>query len=156
MRSNVEGLYKHWSQVPEWIWDLTPNFHPRSDKKLASPDTGAIRIDIASLVCLQRLRDVVGPLVVISGYRSPLHNAYVGGEPNSQHKVHIAFDLSTYGKDYLTVVTAAKAAGFTGIGLYPSRNFIHVDRGPVRFWFGNQNDKQWYAQVSQDIDVKLA
>ena len=34
---------------------------------------------------LQKARDVMGPLIVTSGYRSPRLNRAIGGRPNSQH-----------------------------------------------------------------------
>ena len=82
---------------------------------------------------LQRMRDEVGPLRIFSAYRCPVHNAFVGGAPLSQHKLGRAFDvaLGSYDKDSL--IAAARQAGFTGFGVN-YRTFIHVDTGPRRSW----------------------
>lgn len=55
---------------------------------------------VPDLVALcNRLRRKVGfPLYVASGYRSPSHNAAVGGVPNSLHVQGKACDLHPYGK----------------------------------------------------------
>lgn len=42
---------------------------------------------------LERVRNLVGPVIVSSGYRSPKLNAAVGGEKNSQHLSGLAADI---------------------------------------------------------------
>ena len=42
---------------------------------------------------LQRVRNMVGPLKINSGYRCPKHNKTVGGVKNSQHVMSTAVDL---------------------------------------------------------------
>lgn len=139
--------YAHYSHVPMWLWELTPNFHPEIDKRLYSPDTGEIYFDIECFQALQRLRDAMGPIHIISGYRSKVHNARVGGEPRSQHTERIAFDIPIGQRDVHELVVQALGAGFTGIGLYPSRGFVHVDMGKPRTWYGSKKDKEIMAQA---------
>lgn len=47
------------------------------------------------LVQINRLRDALGvPLLVTSGYRTPEHNAKIGGAPKSNHMQCLAVDIS--------------------------------------------------------------
>lgn len=76
---------------------------------------------------LELLRRIRGnrPLTILSGYRTPAHNAAVGGAPHSQHLRGAAADLP---EGYASVQEAIWA-GFTGIG---SRGpwAVHVDVRP--------------------------
>ena len=95
---------------------------------------------------LQTIREYYGkPIRVNSGYRSPEHNAKIGGVRNSQHVQALAADLApTTGKaedlDRLTAVVSGLAATGKipngGIGTY--KTFVHYDMrssGPAR-WKG--------------------
>ena len=69
------------------------------------------------------------PLTVSSGYRSPEHNAAVGGAKGSQHMHGNAVDVSTAGFNLLQkqdLVRQARAAGFNGVGAY-SGGGLHFD-----------------------------
>ena len=84
------------------------------------------------------LRKVSGPLIVVSGYRSPAHNRKVNGAKTSQHLTASALDLRCPG------VTAADLADMYqelidrglvpdgGLGRY--NNWIHIDIGKARRW----------------------
>ena len=137
--------FKHWKQVPEWLWDLCPNFHPRTDPYLVSPDTGEIFFHIPSMIALQTLRDTIGkPIKLLSGYRNPVYNARKGGSPKSYHKLMIAFDIQVYPHDLHVLEDTARMSGFRGVGRYPSRGFLHLDMGPTRTWYGHASDKPYY------------
>ncbi len=56
-------------------------------------DGGAAVVQVHAIVALQAVRDRVGALIVSSGYRSPAHNAAVGGAVWSRHIYGDAFDL---------------------------------------------------------------
>lgn len=84
---------------------------------------------------------------ILSAYRTPAHNARVGGTRASQHKEGRALDLRP--PDGLTVydfharikalATARPDLMIRGIGLYTS--FIHVDVRPgerIAFWSGTR------------------
>lgn len=139
--------------MPDWLWP--ENFHPSTDKMLASPDTGAIYFDVESFLSLQELRNRTGPLKILSGYRTEAYNARVSPASRSQHFVKIAFDIVTVNYDYLDFERKARAVGFTGIGRYPDRGFMHVDMGPVRTWYGSQRAKKVYESLTQGVDVRL-
>ena len=95
---------------------------------------------------LQTIRDAYGgPIRVNSGYRSPKHNAKIGGAKNSQHVQALAADLApASGEEFdlnrvVSVVSGLAATGKIpngGIGTY--RTFVHYDMrptGPAR-WSG--------------------
>lgn len=95
-------------------------FRDHQDGTLIPPDPRLIAV-------LENLRGQLAnePLEVLSGYRSPEHNAAVGGAPDSQHLYSRAADL-TWGR--ITVEQAA-AAGATGIG-YCDGYVTHIDVRP--------------------------
>lgn len=128
---STSKLYKHWTDVPASIW-LWPSFKPQ---EIASKGDGSILIDIYSMNCLQKLRDRIGrPMIILSAYRDPIHNARIGGAPLSMHKKGKAFDVAIYNQDKELLYRAAKDCGFTGIGTYSS--FLHFDTGKPREWHG--------------------
>lgn len=123
--------FKHWSEVPasEWFW---PSFTPQ---EIACRGSGAVGIDPEALDKLQTLRDRLGvPVILTSAYRSPEHNAAVGGAPESLHMQGRAFDVSMVNHDPDSFEVVAREVGFTGFGFYPRANFMHIDTGPARDW----------------------
>jgi hypothetical protein len=74
---------------------------------------------------LQDMRDVLGPLIVNSGYRNVTYNASVGGSTWSRHMWGDAFDLDpvSVSLDVLADTCAESGAGY--IGVYESH--IHCD-----------------------------
>lgn len=81
---------------------------------------------------LQVLRDYIKePVRLNSGFRTPAHNARIGGAPGSQHLYAKAADIATEGytpKQLAKVVEKLikeKKLWFGGIGIYNS--WIHVD-----------------------------
>ena len=113
---------------------------------MASPDDGSFVLHPPSQLALQRYRDGAGPTQVLSGHRSPIYNAKVGGVPRSMHK-QVAWDVAVPDRmHYVDYVNLAREAGFTGIGLYPTRGFLHMDMGRPRHWFGTPADKQLWEK----------
>lgn len=105
-------------------------------------------IHVEALVAWEKFRKGLGaPLVVVSGYRSPAHNAGVGGSPTSQHMLGRAFDihcptLSLWDDD---VFALAVVSGFRGIGReanpkklatggFRGRFHLDVRTGEPAFW----------------------
>jgi uncharacterized protein YcbK (DUF882 family) len=67
-------------------------------------------------------------VVVSSGYRSPAHNADVGGKEDSYHMRCMAADFFIPGVDKRKLIAYAWRNGLVGgLGCYPGRGFIHVD-----------------------------
>jgi uncharacterized protein YcbK (DUF882 family) len=90
---------------------------------------------------LQALRDHIKEPVMItgSGYRTPSHNAKVGGTKNSQHLTASGADINARGytpKQLARVIEKLIKAGKMkegGIGVY--KGFVHYDiRGTKARW----------------------
>ena len=116
-------------RAADWHWR---NFKPA---ELACRGSGQLMINVEALTALQRLRnDIEAPMIVRSAYRSPAHNARVGGAAGSRHLVAEAFDIAHAGLDVSELLELAVRHGFAGIGRYS--DFVHLDRGPAREWWG--------------------
>lgn len=124
-------LFKHHTLFHgDWPW---PNFTP---EEVSCPHCGEMYHDPESMDALQMLREGWGrPITVTSGHRCHIHNARVNGSPKSQH-LRLAFDCACARKEQDSFAATAQIAGFTGIGRYASRNFVHLDLGPKRAWKG--------------------
>ena len=126
---------------------LSKNFSLSELKCKDGTEVPAQYIENARDICerAQVLRDLLGsPLYVTSGYRTPSHNAKVGGAKNSYHLRAEALDLRS------SVWTAGQLADLYeglvrlgvaidgGLGVYPRDNggWIHIDLGPKRRWRG--------------------
>ena len=76
-------------------------------------------------------REIDRPLIVSSGYRSPEHNAKIGGSANSPHTYGRAVDIVCMGTVAYKLIQIAIKHGMTGIGVAqkgPAENrFIHLD-----------------------------
>ena len=91
---------------------------------------------------LQVLRDFLGePLSILSAYRTPAHNAKVGGKPNSMHLQAMAADLTCKSKTpkqlhaIIEKLIVDKKMKQGGLGLY--KGFVHYDiRGRKARWNG--------------------
>lgn len=88
----------------------------------------------------QALRNVTGPLIVTSGYRTRPYNKRVGGVKGSQHLTASALDLCSreftpaqLADKYLELVHAGVIPD-GGLGVYPG--WIHIDTGRARRWTG--------------------
>lgn len=79
------------------------------------------------LLKLDRAREVAQiPFKINSAYRTPEHNAKIGGKPNSSHLKGLAVDISvTDSRSRFIVLKALIEAGFHRIGV--AKTFIHVD-----------------------------
>lgn len=85
---------------------------------------------------LEAIRKMIGkPIYINSAHRCKKHNRRIGGVASSQH-LDIATDISCKAVFQPDFIEAAEIAGFTGIGRYPDRNFIHLDLGRKRRWRG--------------------
>lgn len=90
---------------------------------------------------LQMLRDVVGPIVITSSYRTEDHNRDVGGASDSQHLTAKAADFTVSGRPqssvYCTILAgiASGAIEEGGLGWYGEGGHIHYDvRGSAARW----------------------
>lgn len=82
---------------------------------------------------LEPLRSWLGkPIQITSGFRSPAHNARIGGAKNSLHTTGMAADIAVGGIPEQIKVAAflSKLGEVGGIGLYESKGIVHVDIRP--------------------------
>lgn len=95
-----------------------------------------ILIDSRLVELLQKIRDKFGVAVIInSAYRTPSHNAKVGGAKNSYHVQGMAADIVIKGISPKRVAQYAEAIGAGGVGWYEAQGFTHVDtRSTKYFW----------------------
>lgn len=129
-------VYPDWRDAP---WDAArwPDFSPA---ELKCRRTGRLAYHPATLDKLQALRTRLGrPVIVTSAYRSPEHNAAIGGARTSWHMEGVAFDVMMTNHAPEAFIAAARAVGFQSIGTYPGSNFIHIDTradfgAPVARW----------------------
>lgn len=82
-------------------------------------------------IVFENIRGLYGkPIRVNSAYRTPVHNASIGGARNSQHVQGKALDLEpprgiTIDQFYRDIKSRSKIFGIRGIGRYTT--FVHVD-----------------------------
>lgn len=80
---------------------------------------------------LQTVRNAIGrPIHVTSGYRCRQHDANVGSSSRpgaGPHTLGIAADIVVYGMSADDLAKYCKDAGFSGIGVYRKKGFVHVD-----------------------------
>ena len=118
---------------------VSPNF---TRKEWASKDGTPVPVELRvnaqkqAFKC-ERLRHRLGvrPIGALSYYRSPAHNAAVGGASQSRHMMADAcdWDISTinrFGRDRF-LAAVEKIWANNGIGIYPGGN-IHTDARPYR------------------------
>lgn len=106
-------------------------------KEMQSHDNAdEVLVDPKLVIYLQKIRDRFGKSVKInSGYRSPAHNAKVGGATNSYHTKGMAADIVVSGVSAKRVAQYAEAIGILGIGWYEGQKFTHIDtRSAKYFW----------------------
>lgn len=107
-----------------------------------------------------RVNNLPHKLIINSGYRTAAFNASLeGAAKNSMHIQAKAADIKIPGVSTEQIAKLAKAIGVGGVGVYPSKGFIHVDIGKVRAWRGayySPHEESWLAEHSaQAIDQAL-
>jgi len=102
------------------------------------PGSGKKYMDKRFLDALDDARDVAGvPFKINSGFRTPEHNAKVGGSANSSHMKGCAADIHCPDNEMrFHIIDALYYVGFDRIGV--GKTFIHVDldmeKTPKRMW----------------------
>ena len=113
---------------------LTKNFSlAEFQSKCGRPMPDDVKQNIQKLAnSLQVLRDhLKRPITINSAYRSPEHNAKIGGVRNSQHVLGKAADIAVNGLTTKQVATEIEKLIASGqmlqgaIGIYPT--FVHYD-----------------------------
>jgi len=122
-------FYEHYTGAEDaWLWG--PYFKP---SEIACRGDDSLLVEPDALNCLVKARLLANrPFHILSAYRSPRHNAMVGGAPKSAHKDGIAFDISLRGHDRQQLLEQCSDAGFGSFGKY--NTFLHADLRPGRRW----------------------
>ncbi len=115
---------------------LAPDFRVREFRCKDGSDE--ILVDEALVLLLQCIREHFGKAVTItSGYRTPAHNAKVGGSKSSQHLLGRAADIQVAGVSVEDVAAYAESLmpDWGGVGRYPvkagrAKGWVHVDTRP--------------------------
>ena len=87
---------------------------------------------------------------ITSGYRTPEHNKRLrGAASNSLHMQGLAADITVPGIPVSELSKLVKAIGVGGVGIYPRKNFVHVDVGRVRTWTGGlfEEGEELFADI---------
>ena len=98
-------------------------------------------VDTQLMTLLECVRHHFGkPVIINSACRCPEHNEKIGGSNNSQHTKGRAADIRVIGHtpEELAEFAESLMEGWGGIGVYPKKNFVHLDtrsNGPAR-WRG--------------------
>jgi Uncharacterized protein conserved in bacteria len=84
-------------------------------------------------------KTVKNPIRINSGYRSPAHNAKIGGAKNSLHLKGMAADIVIYDYDteevFATLNTMMQLGQIKKGGLKKYSTFVHYDiRGEIKRW----------------------
>ena len=96
-------------------------------KEFACKHCGKILIADGLVEKLETLRFWLGsePIIILSGYRCPLHNKNIDGATHSQHVLGRAVDIKIKGSSPEYVAKIAKKCGFTWVKAYST--FTHID-----------------------------
>jgi uncharacterized protein YcbK (DUF882 family) len=108
---------------------LTPNF---TLDEFRCPCCRDVRHDSALALAkrLQMVRDVYGPMRIVSGFRCPRQNEHVGGKMFSQHLVGLAADILCFDDaDRYRLLKLLIDLHFLRLGI--GSGFIHADIGAV-------------------------
>lgn len=91
--------------------------------------------------CLQPIRNYIGkPVIINSGYRSPVLNQMVGGVSNSQHLTGCAADFTISGLTIDEVIQKVKGSGVEYDQLIHEGSWVHIS------YVKGKNRKQFLKQ----------
>lgn len=98
-----------------------------TDRELECPCCGEHKFSVATRERLNRLRELVGPIIVNSAYRCSIYNGAKGY--TQTHASGQAMDIKCSHKQAFLILEHAPSLGFTGIGVKQKGNtrFIHLD-----------------------------
>lgn len=137
--------------------DLQLSPHFRLGEFACKDGSDKVLVDDALVSLLEQIREAAGGAVTInSAYRSPAHNAAVGGVRSSQHLYGRAADIVVEGVSPLLVGQIAEyyMDRRGGIGVY--QTFTHVDTRAIRSRWDQRSGKQivvggWFGWEAEEV-----
>lgn len=111
-----------------------------SHDEMKCKGSGECRMDPSFMDFLEEVRSEYGkPMIIVSGYRSPSHNARVSNTgATGPHTKGQAADVAVSGTDAHRLLKIALAHGVRGVGVKQKGNgrFLHLDNtvGDLRPW----------------------
>jgi zinc D-Ala-D-Ala carboxypeptidase len=118
------------------------------------PGSGKVHMNEQFVRILDDVRACAGiPFFINSGYRTPAHNAAVGGVPNSSHVKGLAADIAAItDSQKRTIAQCAIRNGITRIGW--GNTFIHLDMDTEKtqhVTWGYGNDFPAFSELTQNL-----
>ena len=135
-------MIKTYSKKHDGDMKLSDSFRVREFACKDGSDT--IIIDTALVEYLQRIRNWAGyPLIISSGYRTPEHNAKIGGSRSSYHTKGRAADIYVEDrkKSISQIASFAQAIGIKGIELNLDSNYVHIDTRTKKYYWIHTDKK---------------
>ena len=137
-KENFDGVYwRNGSYVAEALKDI--NYLLRDVRTDAIKPIDKNLLDLIFSISIKFKPQK--PLHIMCGYRTSKTNALLlkhnkSVAKNSYHIKGQAVDIRLPGFRTSELRRAAYELGQGGIGYYPRRRFVHIDVGPVRYWYG--------------------
>lgn len=112
---------------------LSQHFKVKEFQSKDGVDKVLIDTDLVSI--LQKIRSHFNrPVTILSAYRTPTHNANIGGSSTSYHVKGMAADIQVKGVDPILVGLYAESLGVGGVGVYAyNGGFVHIDTRPTKY-----------------------
>lgn len=93
---------------------------------IESPDTRTVMVQPALIDKLAQLGAIYkDSMIITSGFRTPEHNASVGGKSDSQHLIGAAVDLVPHDGDLERLAHACNTVGFSFVLV--ESDHVHAD-----------------------------
>jgi uncharacterized protein YcbK (DUF882 family) len=135
---SMEGVY--WEEgdyVPDVLAAVNNLLRDHRTGDVYPIDPGLLDL----LVAVNARTETRAKFQVISGYRSiktneMLHERSAEVAKKSFHTEGLAIDVRLPDVDLSRLHAAAMSLGRGGVGYYPHSDFVHLDVGPVRTWYG--------------------
>ena len=114
-------------------WNEYPNF---SFEELRCKETFECDMNPEFMRTLQSIRDVYSrPMIISSGYRSPLHSKEIIKPVKGEHTKGLAVDVAVYGSHALDLIGISLSHGIGRIGVSQkgthSQRFLHLGMGDL-------------------------
>lgn len=109
----------------DWNPATTPNFSPFELACKCGECGGKVLMDQEFMKKLQKIRDVVGPMVITSGYRCEQHPAEKSKVKPGWHNKGRAVDVAMVGGKRMMLLRVAMMNGMRGFGF--GQTFQHLD-----------------------------